>query len=142
MSPTIGVVADPVFSNSNNQSHALGWVDSRQLVDLMDMQNTWLGGAAARLMKSHPWDIFAMHAHCPDHCYHAFLNKLDPGVCSDRKVVAEYRAAERGFYRAWTAWWARSSRRPGQTRRFSSSPPTTARCRPPGVSRGASAAST
>ncbi len=86
--------------NSMYESHALGWVDSRQLVDLMDMQNTWLGAAASRLMKTHPWDIFAMHAHCPDHCYHAFLNKLDPAVCADRKVVAEYRAAERGFYQS------------------------------------------
>ncbi len=86
--------------NSMYESHGLGWIDSRELVDLMDVQNTWLGAAAARLMKTHPWDIFAMHAHCPDHCYHAFLNKLDPAVCADRKVVAEYRAAERGFYQS------------------------------------------
>ncbi len=93
-------VAGLPLPNSMYESHALGWIDSRQLVDLIDMQNTWLGAAAARLMKAHPWDIFAMHAHCPDHCYHAFLNRLDPGVCPDRKVVAEYRAAERGFYQS------------------------------------------
>jgi predicted AlkP superfamily phosphohydrolase/phosphomutase len=86
--------------NSFYGSHGLGWIDSRQLVDLIDVQNTWLGAAAARLMKTQPWDIFAMHAHCPDHCYHAFLNKLDPAVCPDKKAVAEYRAAELGFYQS------------------------------------------
>jgi len=81
-------------------AHNLGWIDSKTLVDMIDMQNTWLGAAAARLLSTQPWDIFAMHAHCPDHCYHAFLNKLDPGVCPDRKTVAEYQAAELGFYQS------------------------------------------
>jgi len=86
--------------NSFYASHHLGWIDSKLLVDIIEMQNQWLGGAAARLLTTEPWDIFAMHAHCPDHCYHAFLNKLDPSVCPDKKAVAEYRAAETAFYQS------------------------------------------
>jgi len=81
-------------------AHNLGWIDSTTLVELIDMQNTFLGGAAAHLLTTQPWDIFVMHAHCPDHCYHLFVNKLDPGVCPDKKTVAEYQAAELGFYQS------------------------------------------
>ena len=86
--------------NAFYASHSLGWNDSKTLVELIDMQNTFLGAAAAHLLKNEPWDIFVLHAHCPDHCYHVFLNKLDPGVCKDRRVVAEYRKAELGFYQS------------------------------------------
>ena len=86
--------------NAFYAAHNLGWIDSTTLLDIIDMQNTWLGGAAAKLMRAEPWDIFAMHAHCPDHCYHVFVNKLDPSVCKDPKVVAEYRAVELGFYQS------------------------------------------
>jgi len=86
--------------NSYYEAHGLGWIDSRTLSDLIDMQNSWLGAAAAHLLSTHPWDIFTMHAHCPDHCYHAFLNKLDPDVCPDKRTVAEYRAVELGFYQS------------------------------------------
>ncbi len=86
--------------NSFYAAHHLGWIDSKVLLDLIDMQNTWLGAAAARLFSTQQWDIFAMHAHCPDHCYHVFLNKIDPGVCPDKKTLAEYRAVELGFYQS------------------------------------------
>ena len=86
--------------NSFYGAHGLGWIDSQELVEVIDMQNVWLGAAAAHLLRTQPWDIFAMHAHCPDHCYHVFLNRLDPAVCPDKKAVAEYRAAELGFYQS------------------------------------------
>ncbi|HUT36774.1 MAG TPA: alkaline phosphatase family protein [Planctomycetota bacterium] len=86
--------------NTFYPAHNLGWIDSAALLDLIDAQNTWLGAAASRLLKAERWDIFVMHAHCPDHCYHAFLNKLDPDVCPDRKTVAEYRGVELGFYQS------------------------------------------
>ena len=86
--------------NSFYGAHGLGWIGSKTLLDLIDMQNEWLGAAAARLLSTTPWDIFVMHAHCPDHCYHAFLNKIDPEVCPDKEAVTEYRAVELGFYQS------------------------------------------
>jgi len=86
--------------NSFYGAHGLGWTDTSMLLDTIDMQNTWLGAAAGRLLSTQPWDIFVMHAHCPDHCYHLFLNRIDPDICRDKKALAEYRAVELGFYQS------------------------------------------
>ena len=86
--------------NSFFEAFHIEWIDDEMLVDLIDMQNQWLGAAAAQLMTTKPCDIFAMHAHGPDHCYHVFINDLDPDVCKNKKNVAAYQAIELGLYRS------------------------------------------
>jgi len=79
-------------------SHALGWVDSRTWLELMREENTWLGEAAAYLLKKHDWTLFFMHAHAPDHFYHGALNKIDPQVCKDKSILEEYSKIEEEMY--------------------------------------------
>ena len=86
--------------NSFYQAFHLGWIDTDGLAYLIDVQNTWLGAAAARLFKAKAWDIFAMHAHAPDHCYHTFINRLDPGVCKDKKTVAMFQKVDLALYQS------------------------------------------
>ncbi|RLF07704.1 MAG: hypothetical protein DRJ64_02490 [Thermoprotei archaeon] len=56
---------------------ALGWVDYDTYLEILDMENTWLGEAAYYLLTTKEWDIFYMHAHATDHTYHLILNRLD-----------------------------------------------------------------
>jgi predicted AlkP superfamily phosphohydrolase/phosphomutase len=84
--------------NSFYPSFRQGAFDVDTLLDLIDMQNKWLGDSAVKLMQSTSWDIFCMHAHCPDHCYHAFVSYLEPSVCRDKKALRMYERAEQGFY--------------------------------------------
>jgi len=81
-------------------AHENGWIDDDTYFELMDMQHRWYGDAAVRLMKKHPWDIFCMHAHTPDHCYHHFVNDLDPGVCKDAARRRSYQRLERDCYQS------------------------------------------
>lgn len=81
-------------------SFNMEWFDIDMLLDLIDMQNRWLGETAAHLLKNHPWDLFFMHAHTPDHAYHAFINKLEPMVCKDKKVLSKFLDAECKFYQS------------------------------------------
>lgn len=84
--------------NSFYASYRQDWFGIDTLLELIDMQNKWLGSAAAKLMKDHPWDMFCMHAHSPDHCYHAFVSCLEPSVCKDRKLLRMCQRAEQEFY--------------------------------------------
>lgn len=79
-------------------AHRLGWVDSETWLELMREENTWLGEAAAYLLKKNDWTLFFMQAHAPDHFYHAALNKIDPEVCKDKAVVQEYSRIEEEMY--------------------------------------------
>jgi len=79
-------------------SHVLGWIDSETWLELMREENTWLGEAAAHLLKKYDWTLFFMHAHAPDHFYHGALNKIDPQVCKDNSVVEEYSRIEEEMY--------------------------------------------
>jgi len=79
-------------------SYGQDWFDIGTLNELIDMQNRWFAEAALRLTQNHPWDIFCMHAHAPDHCYHVFASYLDPAVCKDKKLLRMYQRAEQEFY--------------------------------------------
>ncbi len=76
------------------------WFDVDMLLELIDQQNIWLGDTAAHLLKNHPWDIFFMHAHTPDHAYHSFINNLEPMACRDKEVLAKFLDAECKFYQS------------------------------------------
>jgi len=84
-------------------SYGQDWIDIATLSELIEMQNQWFAGAATRLMQNHPWDIFCMHAHCPDHSYHVYASYLDPQVCKDKKLVNMYQRAEQQFYESLDA---------------------------------------
>ena len=94
----LGDVPGLPVPNAFYASHNLGWIDLDTLVEVIDLQHTWFAAAATHLMASREWDLYFMHAHSPDHCYHLFINKLDPKVCKDPKTVRAYLAAQRGFY--------------------------------------------
>ncbi|HDO41925.1 MAG TPA: hypothetical protein ENH03_03380 [Candidatus Bathyarchaeota archaeon] len=79
-------------------THLLGWIDSETWLELMREENTWLGEAAAYLLKKYDWALFFMHAHAPDHFYHAALNRIDPHVCKDENLVKEYSRIEEEMY--------------------------------------------
>lgn len=79
-------------------AHALGWVDSETWLETMREENTWLGEAAAYLLKNYDWTLFFMHAHAPDAFYHYAINRIDPEVCKDETVVEEYSRIEEGMY--------------------------------------------
>lgn len=76
--------------NSFYYASLAGWIDMETLSEMIDMQNTWLGEAAAYLVKNKEWSIFYMHAHCPDHFYHGYINRVESDVSVEN--------AERRFY--------------------------------------------
>jgi len=76
------------------------WFGLDTLGELIDLQNRWFASAATKLLRKHKWDIFCMHAHAPDHCYHLFVNALDPGVCKDKKLRAAHTLADRKMYQS------------------------------------------
>ncbi|HOL21408.1 MAG TPA: alkaline phosphatase family protein [bacterium] len=73
-------------------SYRLGWIDLNTLSQLIDFQNIYYGECARYLLKNKEWDLFFMHAHCPDHFYHILINEIE----NDKKVEE----AERDFYQS------------------------------------------
>lgn len=84
--------------NSFYSGYHFEWFDLDTLIELIQLQNLWFAEAAHHLLSSHPWTLFFMHAHCPDHSYHAFINKLEQASCKDKEVVSRHLKAEAGFY--------------------------------------------
>lgn len=84
--------------NSFYASRSLGWIDFETLSDLIDFQNIWYGEAVNYLLKNKEWSLFFMHAHCPDHFYHSFMNALEPGVNKDETLRKAAEKAESNFY--------------------------------------------
>lgn len=81
-------------------SFNMEWFDLETLLQLWDMQHVWYAEAAYHLLKKYDWSLFFMHAHCPDHAYHAFINKLEPSVCRDKDELAKYQQAEAQFHQS------------------------------------------
>ena len=80
------------------ESLSLGWIDLHTYLENIELENKWLGETANHLLKNHQWNLFFMHAHCPDHAYHIFINKLDPDICNDTDELTKYREVESKFY--------------------------------------------
>ena len=78
----------------------LGWIDDPTFVELVEVEHTWLADAATYLLKKKPWDIFYMHAHCPDHVYHVFSKKWDPATNPDAAEVKRYQKLEAAIYQS------------------------------------------
>ncbi|RLE82504.1 MAG: hypothetical protein DRJ51_01135 [Thermoprotei archaeon] len=90
----------PIPPHSVFRALNLGWIDVDTWLECIDMEHVWLAEAVVWLMKNTDWDLFFMHAHCPDWAYHAFMNKVEPLVTKDKEELEKYRRAEVGFYKS------------------------------------------
>ena len=81
-------------------AHNLGWIDDDTWLELIESQHIWLADAGEYLLRNKPWEIFYMHAHCPDWVYHAFGSKWDPATNSDSREVQRYQRLELEFYKS------------------------------------------
>lgn len=79
---------------------SLGWIDVETLAECIDYQNIWLADACAYLLENKEWDLFFMHAHCPDWTYHTLSNKLDPSTNPNKEEVAKYEELELKMYQS------------------------------------------
>ncbi len=78
----------------------LGWIDIDTLTESIQYQNIWLADACTYLLENKEWDLFFMHAHCPDWAYHTFSNKLDPSINPNKEEVAKYEELELKMYQS------------------------------------------
>lgn len=83
-----------------NTSYNLEWFGLDTHVELFDFQHQWMGEASYQLLKNHPWDIFFLHAHSPDHSYHSYIKQLEPTTCKDKNRISEFEKAECGLHQS------------------------------------------
>jgi len=79
----------------------LEWIDDATWSEVMWEAHRWLGNASAWLLAGKPWDLFAMHLHCPDWAYHGFATRIDPLTQPDAAIRDRFETLERDFHRAW-----------------------------------------
>jgi len=79
----------------------LDWIDDQTWSEWMWENHRWMGNACSYLLGHKPWDLFAMHLHCPDWAYHAMATRLDPLTEPEAKVRERFETLERDFHRAW-----------------------------------------
>ena len=79
----------------------LEWIDDKTWSEWMWENHRWMGKASSYLLGHKPWDLFAMHLHCPDWAYHAMATRLDPLTEPEAKVRERFEKLERDFHRAW-----------------------------------------
>ena len=80
--------------NSFYYSWYFDWIDIKTISEIIDFQNIYLGNVANYLLKNKEWNLFFMHAHCPDYFYHLFLYLFIDGPNLDKKILE----AEKNFY--------------------------------------------
>ena len=76
----------------------LGWLDLDTFMEVVEFQHIWISDAVSYLLTNKAWDLFFMHAHCPDWMYHTFSRKLDPLTNPDADERAQYEQVERTLY--------------------------------------------
>jgi len=76
--------------------YARRWFDLDTVVEMERMETDFFADAATHLLKTKPWHLFMMHAHAPDHLYHAISNELDNPDPAARRPFEE---AELAMYR-------------------------------------------
>jgi len=79
----------------------LEWIDDQTWTEMMWENHRWMGGALRYLTEHKPWELLAMHLHCPDWAYHGFATRLDPLTEPDAAVRERFEKLEREFHRAW-----------------------------------------
>jgi hypothetical protein len=78
----------------------LGWIDLPTLVEAVEIQHVWTADAVTSLLGHKPWDLAALHVHCPDWTYHTFSRKLEPAFTPDTGERAAYERAEEALYQS------------------------------------------
>ncbi len=89
------------LANFGVQELNMEWIDDETFLDIMREAHDWLAAAADYLLANKPWDLFAMHLHCPDWAYHAMATRLDPLTEPDAAVRERFERLEREFHKAW-----------------------------------------
>lgn len=77
--------------------HRYGWHGLNTAVEMQYFEDAFFADAAAYLLKNKPWNLFLMHAHSPDHMYHAIADALDNPDPEKRKP---YEEAELAIYKS------------------------------------------
>ena len=90
----------PIPSHSIYRMFGMELIDVDTWLEAIDIEHQWLAFIASYLMKNKDWDLFFMHAHCPDWSYHQFMRKLYEASKSTDPVLKEYVRAEIGFYKS------------------------------------------
>ncbi len=93
--------------NFGVQELNLEWIDDDTQIEIMREAHQWLADCADYLLGNKPWDLFAMHLHCPDWAYHAMATRLDPLTEPDEAVRQRFERLEREFHAAWDAMLAK-----------------------------------
>ena len=83
---------------SGFQALNMEWIDPDTFVEIVDLQHAFYADAAAYLFGKYDWDLYFMHAHCPDFAHHAFSNKMDPLTAASEEEWRTYQNVELGFY--------------------------------------------
>ncbi len=79
-----------------------GWYGLDTAVEMQRFEDMYFADAASYLLKNKPWNLFLMHAHGPDHMYHAIANSLNnPATCKP------YEEAELAVYKSVDAMCAK-----------------------------------
>ena len=82
------------------QAFNLEWIDADTFLEILEMAHVWMADAASYLLKNKEWDLFFMHAHCPDHAYHSFATKMDPLTAESEEEAKFYQEIELKFYQS------------------------------------------
>ncbi|OYT31878.1 MAG: hypothetical protein B6U94_01610 [Thermofilum sp. ex4484_79] len=90
----------PLPSHSLFRLLNLGLIDIDTWIEAIDLEHRWFAYMACNLMKDIEWDLFFMHAHCPDWAYHAFMGKLYQAFKGKDPKLNEYIRAEIEFYKS------------------------------------------
>ena len=81
----------------------LGWIDLETMLELHEINITWLEQASLRLLSAEDWDIFSIHLHAVDWFYHLASAHLSDTVELDPGKRTAYDAAELRIYQAMDA---------------------------------------
>lgn len=82
------------------QALNLEWVDPDTFLEIVDWAHIWLADATVYLLQNKEWDLYFMHAHCPDHAYHSFSTQMDPLTARDEEQARFYQNIELRFYQS------------------------------------------
>lgn len=82
------------------QAFNLEWIDGGTFLEILELAHIWLADAASYLLKNKDWDLYFMHAHCPDHAYHSFATKMDPLTAQTEEQARFYQDIEMKFYQS------------------------------------------
>ncbi|MHB1414111.1 MAG: alkaline phosphatase family protein, partial [Chloroflexota bacterium] len=86
------------------EAFGFDWVDIDTVIESYHWQDVWLADASLQLLRTKPWDVYAIHIHDTDWIYHWLTDKLDPITAVKPEEVAYWQEMELRFYQSvdWT----------------------------------------